>query len=139
MRPGHLVAACLLAVISLPLAAQRPNMDPIPVGPIAEKLGGTLMPSTPGELEPGHSATLSLSDSVKISQYGIKNMHRGARVTVTYIGPGRLRVEADEMEPEMRSVKVTLVFAPSGALAVLEDPAAKQPTRLPATSCCESR
>jgi hypothetical protein len=136
MRPGHLLVACLLTAISLPLAAQRPGMDPVDLGPIAEKLGVKLMPSTPRELDPGHSATMSLVDSAKIAQFGIKSMHQGARVTITYVGPGRIRVEADEMDPELRSVKVTLTFAPAGALAVADDPA-KQPTRLPGNTCCD--
>ena len=88
------VALAFLAPASS--SAQRTEPDPVPIDAIAEKLGVKLGPSTARELELGQSATMLLTKPEKLASHGIK-MHEGARVTVTRVGVGRLRIEADEL------------------------------------------
>jgi hypothetical protein len=109
--------------------AQQPNVDPIPVGNVAERLGVKLMPSAPTELDLGHSVTAMLADPGKIETVGIKGMHEGARVTITCVGPGRLRVEADEMVPVEQRKTITVRVDLDGTLTPTPDrpPPAKPP------------
>src|SRR4051794_25452986 len=124
MRHRILLSAYVLCV-TLPalVGAQqtRMNIDPVRVDVVAEKLGVKLMPTASRELEGGQSATATLADPRKIEPYGIKGVHEGARVTITCVGPNRLRVEADEYEPvEKRSI-VTLHVGEDGALTQVAD------------------
>ena len=93
-----LLAWAALAMVPALSLAQIPGIALIPVGSVSEKLGVKTTPSAPLELEPGRSVTTTLSDPKKLDPY-IKGMHEGARVTISCVGPGRIRVEAEEMEP----------------------------------------
>lgn len=116
-RSRILLGACVLCV-ALPrlTIAQHPDVDPVSVGAVADKLGAKTMPSAPRELELGHSATTTLAEPQKIASYGIKGMHEGARVTITCVGPSRIRVEVDEMEPVSQRASVTLHVSTDGSL-----------------------
>lgn len=122
-RSRMLLAAGALSLSALGTTiGQRPQVDPVPVGSVAEKLGVKLVPSAPRELELGSSATTTLAEPKKLAQVGITGMHEGARVTITCIGPNRLRIEADEMEPIAQRATVTVHVNPEGgALTPLPD------------------
>lgn len=123
MTRNHiLLGACVLCV-ALPglAAAQLPDVAPVRIGAVAEKLGAKLTPSTPPELELGRSATMTLADPAKLEPYGIKGMHEGARVTITCVGPNRVRVEADELEPVQTRGAVTLRVGEDGTLTTVTD------------------
>ena len=117
-RNQLLLVACILCAALPGLAvAQLPDVAPVRVGSVAEKLGVKVLPSAPNELELGHSATAMLDDPKKLAPYGIKGMHEGARVTITCVGPNRVRVEADELEPQAQRATVTLKVNDDGSLS----------------------
>jgi len=131
-RSKILWGACVL-VVALPVfaTAQRPDVDPVSVGRVADKLGATAVPSAPRELEFGHSATSTLAKPEKLATYGIKGMHEGARVTITCVGPSRVLVEVDEMEPVAQRGSVTLQVSTDGSLTPVTDrPAPPKPPLL---------
>ena len=118
IRRKILLSACALSAMLPALgAAQRQDVAPVRVDALAEKLGVKGMPSGARELDLGQSATTVLAEPGKLEPYGIKGMHEGARVTITCVGPSRLRIEADEMEPVPRSITVTLRVQDDGSLA----------------------
>jgi hypothetical protein len=117
-----LLGACVLCVALPGLSiAQQPDVEPVRVEKVAEKLGAKLVPNGPRELEFGHSATTMLAEPKKLESYGIKGMHEGARVTITCVGPNRIRVEADEMEPVSQRGAVTLSVSTDGSLTPAPD------------------
>jgi len=117
-----LLGACVLCVAFPRVTiAQQPDVDPVSVGAVADKLGAKPMPNAPRELELGHSATTTLAEPQKIAPYGIKGMHEGARVTITCVGPSRVRVEVDEMEPVAQRATVTLHVSTDGSLSPVAD------------------
>jgi len=121
-RSRILLGACVLCVALPGLAvAQQPNVDPVQVGTVVDKLGVKVTPSSPRELEFGHSATTTLAEPQKLASYGIKGMHEGARVTITCVGPNRVRVEVDEMEPVAQRATVTLRVSEDGSLTPVAD------------------
>jgi hypothetical protein len=116
-RSRIVLGACVVCVALPGLAiAQQPDVDPVSVGAVADKLGARVIPSAPRELEFGHSATTTLAEPQKLASYGIKGMHEGARVTITCVGPSRVRVEVDEMEPVAQRGAVTLRVSTDGSL-----------------------
>ena len=123
------MGACVLCVALPGLAiAQKPDVVPVEVGTVADKLGAKVVPSAPRELEYGRSATTTLAEPHKLASYGIKGMHEGARVTITCIGPSRIRVEVDEMEPVSQRGAVTLQVSTDGTLTpVAERPPQPKP------------
>ena len=124
-RSRILVACFLWAALPSLSRAQQPSVDPVPVGNVADKLGVKTMVNAPRELELGRSVTATLADPKKLVAYGIKNMHEGARVTITCVGPNRVRVEADEMEPVEQRATVTLKVSEDGSLTPLPPPIPK--------------
>ena len=131
LRSRMFLSSCAVCFALVATArAQQPNVDPIPVGNVAERLGVKLMPSAPVELDLGHSVTAMLADPSKIETVGIKGMHEGARVTITCVGPSRLRVEADEMVPVEQRKTITIRVDSDGTLTPAPDrpPPAKPPT-----------
>jgi hypothetical protein len=129
-RSRILLGACVLCVAlsGLAIAQQRPDVEPVSVGTVADKLGAKAVPSAPRELEFGHSATTTLAEPGKLASYGIKGMHEGARVTITCIGPSRVRVEVDEMEPVAQRATVTLQVSTDGSMTpVAERPPQPKP------------
>lgn len=127
-RSRILLGACVL-LVALPVlaTAQRPDVDPVSVGSVADKLGAKAAPSAPRELEFGHSATSTLAEPQKLAAYGIKGMHEGARVTITCVGPSRVRVEVDEMEPVAQRGAVTLQVSTDGSLTPVTTDRPPQP------------
>ena len=120
MARSRILVACFLwaALPSLSLA-QQSSVDPVPIGTVADKLGVKTMMNAPRELDLGHSVTTTLADPKKLVAYGIKNMHEGARVTITCVGPNRVRVEAEEMEPVEQRSTVTLKVGEDGTLTTV--------------------
>ena len=122
-RSRLVLGACVVCVALPALAiAQQPGVEPVRTEAVADKLGTKLLPSAPRELELGHSATMTLAEPKKLEEVGIKGMHEGARVTITCVGPSRVRVEADEMEPVEHRAVVTLRVRSDGALVTADDP-----------------
>ena len=110
------IACALSAMLPALSVAQLADVSTVRVDALAEKLGVKGLPNGARELEPGQSATMMLAEPRKLEPYGIKGMHEGARVTITCVGPNRLRVEADEMDPTPHSAKVTLRVQDDGSL-----------------------
>jgi hypothetical protein len=120
--------------VALPAAAlaQRPDVDPLPVGTVADKLGVKTMINSPRELDLGKSVTATLAEPKKLVSYGITGMHEGARVTITCVGPNRVRVEAEEMEPVEQRTTVTLRLGDDGSLTLVAPPPQQPPKSPPA-------
>jgi hypothetical protein len=114
--------SAMLPAFSFAQTPVSPPADPIPVGHVSDKLGVKPMVNAPHELDPGNSVTTMLADPKKLEAF-IKGMHEGARVTISCIGPGRIRVEAEEMEPVEQHGTVTLHVGQDGSLT----PAAERP------------
>ena len=126
MARSRILVACLLwAALPTLSLAQQPSVDPVPVDHVADKLGVKTMVNAPRELDLGRSVTTTLADPKKLVAYGIKNMHEGARVTITCVGPNRVRVEAEEMEPVEQRTTVTLKVGEDGTLTQLPPPPPK--------------
>lgn len=66
---------------------------------IATQLGVKVQPREDDELSVGSSFTATLEQPDKLSGFGIKGMHPGARVTVARTAPDKVRLEVDEMDP----------------------------------------
>ena len=132
MRRHILSSACaLLALLPALSAAQKVNAEPVRVDAMAERLGVKTMPNAVRELDVGQSTTTMLAEPVKLEPYGIKGMHEGARVTITCIGPNRVRVEADEYQPVERRAAVTLRVSEDGSLTVAPTPDRPPPPKPP--------
>jgi hypothetical protein len=130
MARTRILAACVLwAALPALSLAQVPSADPVPLGNVADKLGVKTMVNAPRELDLGHSVTTTLADPKKLTPY-IKGMHEGARVTITCVGPNRLRIEAEEMEPVEQRSTVTLHVSEDGSLTPVA-PAPPKPDKPP--------
>jgi hypothetical protein len=129
MARGLLLCGVSLALIAPPtrVRTQQPDVPPVPVPVVAEKLGVSPMPDAPRSLEWGKSATATVTDPKKLVPYGIKGIHEGARVTITCVGFYRVRVEADEVEPVPVRAVVTLKFDPDGSMTPLPDKTPPKP------------
>ena len=129
MRRGRILWSALAISLMMPAicVGQRGNIAPIRVDALMDKLGVKGMPNGERELELGKSTTTVLAEPQKLAPYGITGMHEGARVTMTCVGPNRLRVEADEMEPVSRSVVVTLLVGDDGSVTVAPERAPPKP------------
>jgi hypothetical protein len=121
-RGRLLVAWAACAAVPALIFAQTPAAEPIPVVSVSAKLGVKTMVNAPHELDVGHSVTTMLADPKKLEPF-IKGMHEGARVTISCVGPGRIRVEAEEEEPVEQRRTVTLHVGEDGSLT----PAAERP------------
>jgi hypothetical protein len=104
----------------------------VAVGAVADKLGVKTMISSPRELDLGKSVTATLAEPKKLVSYGITGMHEGARVTITCVGPNRIRVEAEEMEPVEQRTTVTLRVGDDGSLTPVAPPPQQPPKPPPA-------
>jgi hypothetical protein len=123
------IACALCAMLPAVSVAQLVGAA-VRVDAVAEKLGVKGMPNGARELEPGQSATMMLEKPAKLEPY-IKGMHEGARVTITCVGPNRVRVEADEMDPTPRSTAVTLRVQEDGSLVPVQVPERAPPAPKP--------
>lgn len=108
------VAGAAYAVPTRPTVA-GPDAAAVTIGRVAVQLGVKVSDRVDEEFSLGVSFTGSLEDTLKIQAFGIKDMHPGARVTAARIGPDRVYVEADEIDPPHRS-SVRLRMDPDGTL-----------------------
>ena len=129
MKRRILLSSAMALSFLAPVAslAQQPYVEPIRVDAIAEKLGTKAGPSTPREIELGQSATLTLTNPDRLATNGIKGMHEGARVTLTCVGPGRLRIEVDELQPVAKNAVLNVKLIEDGTLTPIPDRLAAQP------------
>jgi hypothetical protein len=126
-----LLGACAVCfAIPATLRAQQPNVDPIPVGNVAERLGVKLMPSAPIELDLGHSVTAMLAEPRKIEAVGIKGMHEGpaSRLPVSVRAVARRGRRDDPVEQRKT---ITIRVDSDGTLTQTPDrpPPAKPPVK----------
>ena len=120
MRRGMMVFGAVGLFLWMPAvsAGQPGSVSPVRVDAVMEKIGVKGLPNAERELELGKSTTTVLAEPQKLATFGIAGMHDGARVTITCVGPNRLRVEADEMEPVSRSAAVTLQVGDDGSVKI---------------------
>ena len=120
LRLALIVAASSLVTASPRAAgAQEPRQQGMPAASakaIAAQLGAKLQPRDGDELDVGHSFTATLETPEKLEDFGIKGMHAGARVTVARVGPDRIRIEADEMDPVPARGSTTVKLDGKGGL-----------------------
>jgi hypothetical protein len=83
---------------------------------VAKQLGTRVQDKPDGVLTLGASFTGMLETPEKLEAFGIRGMHKGARVVVMRVAPDRIRVEADELEPAATRGAATLRVSPSGDL-----------------------
>ena len=88
------------------------------VGMIAKQLGIKVQNRPDDEFVPGVQFTGTLENPEKLALVGIKDMHKGARVTVACMSFEKVIVDADEFSPDLHSAKVTLRLDDTGRLAV---------------------
>ncbi len=93
-----------------------PNPGAATIAGIASHLGLKIVPSGETELSLGGSFTGLLEEPAKLESVGVHGMHEGARVSVIKVGPDRIRVEADELEPKPAKATVTLNITSKGEL-----------------------
>jgi hypothetical protein len=114
------VAACLATPALAPAGAQEPKPQGAPAvvsaKAIAEQVGARLQPRDDDELRVGTSFTGVLASPEKLTAIGLKEMHSGARVTITRVAPDKVRLEVDEMSPAPASTSGTFKLDANGAL-----------------------
>lgn len=121
-RSRALALAACLTLITAPrvMAQQWPEQQGVPASVSAkmlcDQLGATLQPRNEDELRLGVSVTAVLQEPDKLAEFGVKGMHAGARVIVARVAPDKVRVEADEMNPNLVSAGATLKLDARGAM-----------------------
>ena len=123
--------ACIVCAMLPTVSVAQMGGPAVRVDAVAEKLGVKGLPNGARELEPGQSATMMLEKPGKLEPYGITGMHAGARVTITCVGPNRVRVEADEVDPAPRTTAVTLRVQDDGSLVQIPVPERAPPPKPP--------
>jgi hypothetical protein len=120
------VAAASIALLAVPAVAPaqaggdvKQQSRQVSTASLAEQLGARLSPSQAEELTIGASITGTLADSARLAALGAPGMHAGARVTIMRVGPDRLRVEVDEIDPVPLTKKLTLRMDGQGRLSVI--------------------
>jgi Fe2+ transport system protein FeoA len=96
---------------------QQAAAAPFTYGSIADQLGAKVVADRGKELAVGGSLTATLSDTSRLTKFGIRGMHEGARVSVFRSAPGKLLVEVDEMAPVPVTKKATLKLDEKGQLS----------------------
>ena len=134
-RSAHIVVVGLISIAlaagtPVPGAAQRAGGEPasgevkqqareiVPTR-VADQLGVKLAPNQPAEFTVGTSLTAILTDSAKLASFGARDVHTGARVTITRVAPEKLRLEMDELDPVPRTTKLTLRIDGEGRISAL--------------------
>lgn len=125
---SHLGALALAACLTIPALSRAGAQEPKPQGApasvsakaIAEQLGARIQPREDDELHVGASFTAVLDKADKLSAFGLKEMHSGARVTVTRVAPDKIRVEIDEMDPAPANTAATLKLDAKGSMVAVK-------------------
>jgi hypothetical protein len=125
---SHLGTLALATCLTIPALAGAGAQEPRPQGAaasvsakaLAEQLGARIQPREDDELHVGASFTAVLDTPDKLSAFGLKEMHSGARVTVTRVAPDKIRVEIDEMSPAPASTAATLKVDAKGSLVAVK-------------------
>jgi hypothetical protein len=89
---------------------------------VAKQLGTRVQDRPDGTLSLGSSFTGMLEEPEKLEAFGIRGMHKGARVVVMRVAPDRIRVEADELEPTEVRGAATIRVDPTGDLIAPRKP-----------------
>ena len=79
-----------------------PSATVVTIGSIASQLGVTVTMVADEEFAVGVQFTGVLQAPEKLDGLGLPGMHSGARVYAARIGPDRVQVEADELNPPKR-------------------------------------
>jgi len=87
----------------------------VTIGGIASQLGVTVAIGADDEFAVGVQFTGVLQAPEKLDVLGLTGMHSGARVYAARIGPDRVQVEADELNPQKR-ITAKLKLDDSGKL-----------------------
>ena len=87
---------------------------------VAAQLGVKLSPNQPEEFGVGSNLSGLLADTAHIARLGLRGVRAGARITITRVGPQRVRVESDELDPTPRSRVLMLRIDGAGRLAPVE-------------------
>jgi hypothetical protein len=127
-RTIGLAVACATLLTTIPTSTRAQGARPevkqqsmqVTAQGIAEQLGAKISPRESEEMQVGASLTGALKDPTKLAAFGITGMHADARVTAFRSAPDRLRVEVDELEPELRTQKATLKIDERGRLTVVK-------------------
>jgi hypothetical protein len=127
-RKFGLGAVCIGALIWTPAlagaqSAQTSNGDvtlqSMPrMRSVADQLGTKLNPEQREELALGVTLNGTLQEPEKLEKFGITGVHKGARVTAMRIGPEKVVVEVDEIEPAPLTRKAMLRVSEQGRLSV---------------------
>jgi len=125
---SHLGTLALATCLTIPALTRAGAQEPRPQGAaasvsakaLAEQLGARIQPREDDELHVGASFTAVLDTPDKLSAFGLKEMHSGARVTVTRVAPDKIRVEIDEMSPAPASTAATLKVDAKGSLVAVK-------------------
>jgi hypothetical protein len=126
-RKFGLGAVCIGALIWTPAlagaqSAQTSNGDvtlqSMPrMRSVADQLGTKLNPEQREELALGVTLNGTLQEPEKLEKFGITGVHKGARVTAMRIGPEKVVVEVDEIEPAPLTRKATVRISEQGRLS----------------------
>jgi hypothetical protein len=125
-RAFGIAAACVGILATAPASAPaqvtasdvKQQSAGITVRGIAEQLGTKIVARESDDLPIGGSFTGALADPAKLVSIGITGLHEGARVSVMRVGPDRLRIEVDELDPAPLTKKATLRVDEKGKLIV---------------------
>ena len=118
------VLAVASTVFTAPLRAQKPLATLAPIAEarftnasIAKQLGAKVSDRPDNPLSLGASVTGILYDPAALARFGIKGMHKGARVAAMRFALDKIRVEVDEVIPEPRKGAATLKVNEVGELS----------------------
>ncbi len=122
------ISIALAATTPFPGAAQRSGGEPASIEVkqqsrellperVADQLGVKLAPGQPTAFTIGSSLTGMLTDSTKLAAFGARDVHIGARVTISRVAPEKVRLEIDELDPVPRTTKLTLHIDSEGRLS----------------------
>lgn len=124
-RTLALFCAALVVAAGNRATAQQPTQQAgahLTSGSVADQLGVTIRDdSRSEELSLGASITGTLDDAQKLALFGIRGMHKGARVAIMRVAPDRVRVEADELDPAPNRGAATLRMDSRGKLIAPRD------------------
>ena len=119
-------AAIVEGAVRPPEPARSARDIYVTVGKVASQLGIGITMGANDEFAVGVQFTGSLEDPMKLAQFGVV-MRKGARVLAARVGPDRVLVDADELDPPRRATAKlqltedgTLVVAPKAVAAAVK-------------------